>query len=141
MVKRWDVVAALLAAGLTLVGCSMLSGPPGEQAGNPLLELPPSPWGLLAPMALKPGLTPVTVDGIREDRARIRWRSAWDGKTVVWYGTSPKLMPHDADRTPATFGAHTELGGLAPATRYFFQVEVQTTVGVARSAVLSFRTW
>jgi hypothetical protein len=62
------------------------------------------------------------------------------GRTFVTYGHSPKLVPHMATRTPATFGNRLELEKLEPGKRYYVQVETETAVGVARSAICSFRT-
>jgi hypothetical protein len=131
--KRWDksITGALI--GMFLVGCSLLSvqRSPAEQ------DLPA---GHAMAQALRPGLTPVMVQNVSASGATIAWKSTWAGRSQVVYGQTPRLMPGDADKSAATTERQVKLSMLKPGTRYYFQVETQTALGVARSAVLSFRT-
>ena len=134
MKKRWNKTATGAVIGLFLVGCSLLSArhSPGDQAS--FTTRPP------AGGSLSPGLSPVTVGPIGETEATVSWASPWEGPSRVLYGASPRLMPHQSARSPLTTAQRLSLRKLKPGTRYYFQVETETPLGVARSAVLSFRT-
>jgi hypothetical protein len=58
----------------------------------------------------------------------------------VAFGRDPHLMPVVVDRSTPTAERTIALDNLEPGTRYYFRVETATPLGVARSAVLSFRT-
>lgn len=137
MVPRLKRTLVGLMTGMLLVGCSLVSVS-AQQRLDPEVRLPRAKP--TAPLSLKPGVSPVMIEGVKKDRAVISWKSRWEGKTVVWYGSSPKLMPHVAERTAITYGTQLELAKLKPGTRYYVQVETETTLGVARSAICSFRT-
>ena len=135
MVTRWNRTVLSLAAGMLLVGCSLVSA---QQRPDPEVRLPRATPS--APLVLRPGVSPVMIEAVRKDRATISWKSRWVGRTRVIYGDSPKLMAHTASRSPVTFGNRLDLGQLEPGTRYYVQVETETAAGVARSAICSFRT-
>ncbi|MFP5501947.1 MAG: fibronectin type III domain-containing protein [Candidatus Sericytochromatia bacterium] len=132
MVKRWDKPFLGLSIGLFVATCAVM-----------IVQRPPAHAGAIVlrpiPGVIKPGLSPVTVDEVKATSARIRWRSTWQGKSVILFGTSPRSLPA-ASRTAPIFGPHTELTALEPNTRYFFQVETHTPLGVALSPVCSFVT-
>ncbi|MFN3429452.1 MAG: fibronectin type III domain-containing protein [Candidatus Sericytochromatia bacterium] len=134
--KRLNKTLSSALIGLFLVGCSLLSvqRSPADQAfERPRAATP-------VPDALRPGLTPVVVEQIGRSGATIAWRSSWEGRSHVIYGSSPRLVPTEATHSPVTAQRRVALTKLKPNTRYYFQVETQTALGVARSAVLSFRT-
>lgn len=133
MNKRWNRFAGAFVAALTLVGCSWLSvqGPHAEWEG--WAKSPADPERVL-----RPGPGPVVVEKVRATSARIAWRSPWKGETVVRYAPKADLLA--APETRPTEANVMALEGLKPATRYYFQVETRTALGVARSSTLSFRT-
>jgi hypothetical protein len=128
--KRWDKSISGALMGMFLVGCSLLSvqRSPAEQ------DFPPGP------PILRPGLTPVVVQNVSASGATIAWKSSWQGRSKVVFGETPVLMPTEAGKTAETTERRVKLSRLKPGTRYYFQVETQTALGTARSAVLSFRT-
>lgn len=132
MMMRWDKPFLGLTIGLFLATCTAM-----------IVQRPPAHAGAIVlrpiPGVIKPGLSPVTVDEVKATSARISWRSRWQGKSVILFGTSPRSLPSAARSNP-TFGPFTELRDLAPGTRYFFQVETHTPLGVALSPVCSFVT-
>lgn len=132
--KRWDKSISGALIGMFLVGCSLLSvqRSPADQ------DLPRNSH--VQSDALRPGLTPVVVQHVSASGATIAWKSTWTGRSHVVYGQTPRLVPESADKTAQTTERQVKLSSLRPGTRYFFQVETQTPLGVARSAVLSFRT-
>lgn len=132
MVKRLNKTVAGAVIGLFLVGCSLLTVRPAE------FEAIPSKG--IAANDLRPGLTPVMVDRIHDDHATIHWRSEWKGKTTIYYGTTPVLVPFSVDKTTPTYEHMVKLDQLKPSTRYYFQIETETPLGDAHSPVLSFRT-
>ncbi|MNS17473.1 hypothetical protein D3C72_491490 [compost metagenome] len=135
--KRLNKTLSSAMIGLFLVGCSLLSvqRSPAESAFERPRAAEPA-----TPDALRPGLTPVVVEQIGRSGATIAWRSSWEGRSHVVYGASPRLVPTEATLSASTAQRRVALTQLKPNTRYYFQVETQTALGVARSAVLSFRT-
>ena len=134
--KRWNKTLSSALIGLFLVGCSLLTvqRSPAEQAWSG------SGQARAAVKALRPGVSPVSVERIGASKATIAWRSPWEGRSHIVYGHSPRLQPETVTKTRATANRQLELTQLKPGTRYYFQVETQTSLGIARSAVLSFRT-
>lgn len=132
MKLRLKRLAFVAASGLMLVGCSWLSqaARPGRA---PLNDQPPADA-----RTLRPGPGPVTVEAVATTSARVIWSSPWTGDSVVWYGPTSDLRQPRA--TVPTIGQAVTLSGLKPETRYFFRVETQSKLGVARSSVLSFKT-
>lgn len=132
MVNRWDKPFLGLTIGMFLATCAVM-----------IVQRPPAHAGAIVlrpiPGVIKPGLSPVTVDAVKATSARISWRSSWQGKSVILFGKSPRELPAAA-RTAPTFGPFTDLRDLEPNTRYFFQVETHTPLGVALSPVCSFVT-
>lgn len=135
-IKRWNKTISSAVIGLFLVGCSLLTvqRSPAESAwsGQGQVQRPAT--------SLRPGLTPVSVQGISRSGATIAWRSSWKGRSHIVYGHSPRLLPATADKTASTAERQLQITKLKPGTRYYFQVETETPLGIARSAVLSFRT-
>jgi hypothetical protein len=132
MQTTWKTSTVALLVGLTLVGCSILKGAHRPEPGNALDANEPAP--------LKPGLTNVTIGRVDAKGATIWWRSPWQGQSTVAYGRDPHLMPVVVDHSTPTSERTIALDNLEPGTRYYFRVETATPLGVARSAVLSFRT-
>lgn len=134
--KRVNKTISSALIGLFLVGCSLLSvqRSPAEQAWSGHGEVHQ------AAKTLRPGLTPVSVERVSASTATVAWRSSWQGRSHIVYGHSPKLLPETADKTRSTANRELQLTRLKPGTRYYFQVETETPLGIARSAVLSFRT-
>lgn len=131
MVKRLNATLVGVAIGLFLVGCSILDlRHPVDTSAAP----PPPVAGLT------PGVASVTVERLSNSQATLRWQSPWNGRTEIYYGKTPLVLPLVADRSPLTYESFTTLTNLEPNTRYYFQVETHTPLGAARSAVLSFLT-
>lgn len=136
--SRWNHLAAAGVVGLCLVGCSWF-GSQGAFMDSFSEDFTPVPRSQ-PPGELRPGVRGVMVERVHARGASIAWESRWKGESVVTYGQSPRLLPQAALTTPATNGRQALLSGLSPGTRYFFQVETRTMLGVARSPVCSFRT-
>lgn len=132
MSKGWKMVTAAAGAGLLLVGCSLLSAQHRPEPGNAVETHDPAP--------LEPGVAHVTVGRVSAAEATIWWKSPYQGQTTIVYGRDPHLVPVVVERTAPTSQHTTELTDLEPGTRYYFQVETATPLGVARSAIISFRT-
>jgi hypothetical protein len=134
MMTRWNKTLAAGAIGLLLVGCSIFTvqHPYRSDVRLPRLHS--------APSQLKPGVSRVTVARVKPDSATLTWRSPWPGSSSVLYGRTPLLLPDAATRSRPTDGQEATLANLQPGTRYYFQVETETPLGVARSPVCSFLT-
>lgn len=133
MTRRWKLLAATLSAGLLLVGCSHMMARHHASAPGPAIALGD-------PAPLEPGVARVTVGRVGPDRATIWWKSPWKGQSTIVYGKDAHLMPVVVERSAPTAEHSTSLAELAPDTRYYLQIETATPLGVARSAVISFRT-
>lgn len=127
--SSWKPLVAALVVVLMLVGCSWLTArrPAADERADGTL-------------VLRPGVMHLVVEAPNAGGASIAWDSAWNGRSTVFYGEHPRVMPHASARSAPTWGRQVGLSGLKPDTRYFFQVETVTPLGVARSAVCSFRT-
>jgi hypothetical protein len=134
MIPRWNKTLAAAALGLLLVGCSFFTvqHPYRSDARMPRMHA--------APSGLKPGVSSVTVGHLRADAATLSWNSPWQGTSSVLYGRTPLLLPDAAERSAPTLDREATLANLQPGTRYYFQVETETALGVARSPVCSFLT-
>lgn len=132
MVRFVQVVVGGLSVGLLLVGCSHLLSQHRPVPG-PAVEAREQP-------PLEPGVERVTVGRVATDAATIWWKSPWQGQSTVVYGRDSHLVPVVVERSAPTADQFAALDHLEPGTRYYFQVETATPLGVARSAVVSFRT-
>jgi hypothetical protein len=95
---------------------------------------------VVEPAPLKPGLAHVTIGRVAARQATIWWRSPWQGQSTVVYGRDAHLVPMVVEHSAPTGERAVELSELEPGTRYYFRVETATPLGVARSAIVSFRT-
>lgn len=145
MLRRWNQTIFGIATGMTLVGCSFLTVQGSRYVSDPALRpapraekrraITPTPVVSAGPL----WVSPVIVEPLGATRARITWRSPVEGESMVLYGTTSRLVPFRS-RTEEVWGSRIELSGLKPGTRYFFLVETRAALGLARSAVCSFRT-
>jgi hypothetical protein len=138
MTRGWKKIAAALSAGLLLVGCSRMMAQHRPDAGVGMAAAGAAE--ITEPPPLEPGVALVTVGRVAANGATIWWKSPWQGQSTVIYGRDSHLLPVVVERTVPTPEHTAAISDLSPGTRYYLQIETATPLGVARSAVISFRT-
>ncbi|MEB3285617.1 MAG: fibronectin type III domain-containing protein [Candidatus Sericytochromatia bacterium] len=116
----------LFALTCTLVGCSFIASRVTTKQPLPVKNL----------QVVHPGPGSVTIETRTNHSARITWYSPWRGTSTITWGRKPSL--DEPIHFQAVKNQSAYLTRLTPGMRYYFRIETETSVGVARSPVVSF---